>query len=93
MLIALHSFSYLIGLTLLIGSSVVAGEQIHNPIRFMQMSPLETLAYSSYTSVQIFHLLNWQQNDKIIKSINQEQGRTFIAAHNQFSYLSIREIQ
>lgn len=60
--------------------------------RILQVSTLDSLAYSSYTSVQIFHLLNWRVNDKIIKEINSRQNGTFIAAHNQFSYLSISEI-
>jgi hypothetical protein len=39
-------------------------------IRVLQMTPLQTMAYSSYTSIQIFQLLNWQANDRIIQQIN-----------------------
>ena len=60
--------------------------------RVLQVSTLDSLAYSSYASVQIFQLLNWRVNDNIIKDINSRQNGTFIAAHNQFSYLSISEI-
>lgn len=73
--------------------TVTLGEHIlAQSARVLQVSTLDSLAYSSYTSVQIFQLLNWRVNDKIIKEINSRQNGTFIAAHNQFSYLSISEI-
>lgn len=61
-------------------------------IRSLQMAPINTLAYSSYTSVQIFNLLNWRVNNQIIEAINTNKNSTYTAAHNQFSYLSLDEI-
>lgn len=74
-------------------SAVTIGEYLPaHSARILQVSTLDSLAYSGYISVQIFQLLNWKVNDKIIQDINSRQNGTFIAAHNQFSYLSISEI-
>ena len=53
------------------------------------VSSLDSLAQSGYSSIQIFHLMNWIRNDYIIKSINSDQKSTFTVSHNQFSYLSL----
>lgn len=65
---------------------------LQDNLRVLQMTPLESLAYSSYTSIQIFNLLNWKINNQIIQSINNNKDSTFTAAHNQFSFLSFTEI-
>ncbi len=60
--------------------------------RLQMVSPADSVVYSSYSSTQIFHLLNWQVNNQIIESINANSDSTFTAGHNQFSYLSLQEI-
>ena len=59
----------------------------------LQVGILDSIAYSSYASQQVFWLLNWKENDKEIKNINKQRGFTFRAQHNHFSKLSFKEIQ
>lgn len=51
------------------------------------------MAYSDYSSIQIFQFLNWKVNDKMIRSINKDHNYTFRVQHNQFSFLSQQEIE
>jgi hypothetical protein len=60
--------------------------------RILQSLNLRSLAYASYTGQQIFYLLNWQSNDRLIQQINSDSESTFQVGHNRFSYLSLAEI-
>ena len=62
-------------------------------LRRLEVDILDSIAYSSYASEQIFWLLNWNENDRVIKKINRHPGYTFRAQHNLFSKLSFKEIQ
>ena len=66
-----------------------AGEEM----RRLEVDILQSIAYSSYASQQVFWLLNWKENDQAIRKINRQPGFTFRAQHNQFSKLSFKEIQ
>ena len=57
------------------------------------MDILQSVAYSSYASEQVFWMLNWKENDKVIKGINSDKGASFTARHNRFSYMSFIEIE
>lgn len=58
----------------------------------LQSLALQSLAYASYTGQQIFYMLNWQSNDRLIQQINSDSASTFQVGHNRFSYLSLAEI-
>ncbi len=60
--------------------------------RMLQSLALQSLAYASYTGQQIFYMLNWQSNDRLIQQINSDSASTFQVGHNRFSYLSLAEI-
>jgi hypothetical protein len=57
------------------------------------MHLLDASGFHSQSNQQVYWMLNWNQNNQVINNINQQQGRTFQASHNRFSYLSQAEIE
>lgn len=70
----------------------IKGEQIGFAKRFLQTNLFHALPYSAFASQQIYMMLNFKNNDRLINSINGDKTHTFQVAHNQFSYLSQAEI-
>jgi len=61
--------------------------------RLLQIGLFDSMAYNAYAGLQIYQLLNWQRNDQIITGINTDKAFTFTVAHNQFSLMSLPEVQ
>jgi len=70
----------------------VIAEQIGYTKRLLQTSLFNALPYSAFASQQIYMMLNFQNNDRLINYINHNKKHTFEVGHNQFSYLSQAEI-
>ena len=70
----------------------IRAEEIRYNKRLLQTSLFNALPYSAFASQQIYMMLNFQNNDRLINSINNNKKHTFQVGHNQFSYLSQAEI-